>query len=107
MVEVLNELGQLFKPHLYQVALAIVATVLVIFGNTINRMIKKLLHKQHIIVRIVAFILVCAFGYGLATVWLTAILASQLAKIPLLYLAPLISGLFILLGLYAQKQRHI
>ena len=107
VIELLNECGLLLKPYLYQIALAIVATLLVVFGGAINSAIKQLLRKQHIVVRIMVFILVCAFGYGLATVWLTSLLAAQLAKIALVYLAPSIVLFFILLGLYAQKQRHI
>jgi len=53
------------------------------------------------------FILVCAFGYGLLTIWLTGLLAQQLAKIPSLYILPSIIGVFVLLALYAQKQKHI
>jgi undecaprenyl pyrophosphate phosphatase UppP len=107
IVNLFNELGQWCRPYQYQVALAIIATLLVVFGNDINGSIKKMLSKQHFIVRIVIFILICTFGYGLLTVWLTNLLAAQLASIPTVYLAPTISGTFILLALYAQKQRHI
>jgi hypothetical protein len=50
---------------------------------------------------------VCAFGYGLLTVWLTNLLAQQLAKVPNLYLLPVVFIIFFTLGMYAQKQRHI
>ena len=107
IIDLLNECGVFIKPHLYQIALSLVATALVIFGGAINGAIKKLLQKQHLVIRVTAFVLVCAFGYGLATVWLTSILAAQLGQIPLSYLAPTIVMLFIVLGTYAQKQRHI
>ena len=106
-MSLLNEIGQWCRPYQYQVALAIIATLLVVFGNSINAYIKKLLSKQHFIVRTLVFILVCTFGYGLLTVWLTNILAEQLAKVPTLYLAPTICVIFISLSLYAQKQRYI
>lgn len=107
MSEILIELGQWFRPYQYQTALAIVATILVVFGNDINSAIKHLFRKQHFIVRTLAFVLICAFGYGLATVWLTSVLASQLAKVPTVYIVPLVVTVFIGLGMYAQKQRHI
>jgi len=107
MIELLSQAGGWLRPYQYQLALAFIATLLVLFGNDINRQIKKLLNGQHFIVRLVVFVLVCAFGYGLATVWLTSILAQQLAKIPNLYFMPVCLGVFILLGLYAQKQRQI
>ncbi len=105
--ELFNDLGHWFRPYQYQSALAIIATVLVIFGNDINSSIKKLVAKQHFIVRTLVFVLVCAFGYGLLTVWLTSLLAQQLAKVPSLYLVPVVFSIFFTLGMYAQKQRHI
>ncbi|MEW6992001.1 DUF3392 domain-containing protein [Colwelliaceae bacterium 6441] len=107
MNELLIQAGQWFRPYQYQCALAIIATILVIFGNDINNVIKQLVRKQHFILRTVVFIFVCAIGYGLATVWLTGILSQQLAKIPNLYIVPVVSLIFIGLGMYAQKQRHI
>lgn len=103
----LTDVGQWFRPYQYQAALAIIATVLVIFGNDINGAIKKLIAKQHFIIRTLIFVLVCAFGYGLLTVWLTSLLATQLANIPTPYLLPCVFCAFCFLGMYAQKQRHI
>jgi membrane protease YdiL (CAAX protease family) len=107
LVELFTELGQLFRLYQYQAALAIIATLLVIFGNDINSSIKKILAKQHFIVRTSIFILICAFGYGLLTVWLTSLLAQQLANLPSLYLLPVVFIIFLTLGIYAQKQHHI
>lgn len=105
----LIELGVWFRPYQYQYqcALAIIATILVIFGNDINNAIKQLVRKQHFIIRTIIFIVVCAIGYGLATVWLTGVLSVQLAKIPNLYIVPVVVIVFVALELYAQKQRHI
>lgn len=107
LVELFTELGQWFRPYQYQAALAIIATLLVVFGNDINSSIKRLVAKQHFIVRTSVFIVICAFGYGLLTVWLTSLLAQQLAKVPSLYLLPVVFIIFFTLGIYAQKQRHI
>jgi len=107
MNELLIESGQWFRPYQYQCALAIIATVLVIFGNDINQAIKQGVKKQHFLIRTLVFIFVCAIGYGLMTVWLTELLSAQLAKISNLYIVPIVVGVFIALGMYAQKQRHI
>ncbi|GLX76897.1 hypothetical protein tinsulaeT_02370 [Thalassotalea insulae] len=107
MSTLLIELGQWFRPYQYQCAMALIATILVIFGNDINGAIKQLVRKQHFIVRTVIFVIVCAIGYGLATVWLTGLLSAQLAKVPDLYIVPVVVLSFISLGSYAQRQRHI
>ena len=107
IIDLLNESGHWFRQYQYQAALAIIATVLVLFGHEINSAIKSLIKNQHFIIRSIIFVLVCAFGYGLATVWLTSLLSAQLAKIPNLYILPTVIGVFTALGIYAQKQKHI
>lgn len=107
MIEILTSLGQWFRPYQYQTALAIIATILVLFGNDINGAIKHMIRKQHFVVRTLVFIMVCAFGYGLLTVWLTALLAEQLSRVPTVYIVPMVVVIFGTLGMYAQKQRHI
>ncbi|WP_286272670.1 DUF3392 domain-containing protein [Thalassotalea hakodatensis] len=107
MIELLTSLGQWFRPYQYQTALAIIATILVLFGNDINGALKHMIRKQHFVVRTLVFIVVCAFGYGLLTVWLTALLAEQLSSIPTVYIVPTVVIIFAVLGIYAQKQRHI
>ena len=107
MTTTLTEVGQWFRPYQYQAALGIIATVLVMFGHNINNAIKKVVARRHFIIRTLAFVLVCAFGYGLLTVWLTSILTIQLAKIPTPYLLPVVFVIFFGLGAYAQKMKHI
>ncbi len=107
MMELLIDLGRDFRPYQYQCSLAIIATLLVIFGHDINNAIKHMVRKQHFLVRTVIFIAVCAVGYGLVTVWLTNFLSKQLSTIPNLYIVPVIILIFVALGSYAQKQRHI
>ena len=107
MHSILIELGSWFRPYQYQTAMAIIATILVIFGSYINNAIKKNIAKQHVIFRVLVFVLICAFGYGLLTVWLTHLLAVQLNNIPNLYIVPSILLIFVILGGYAQRQRHI
>lgn len=106
-MEWLAEIGSMFRPYQYQTALAIIATLLVLFGNDINGAIKHMFRKQHFVLRTLAFVVVCAFGYGLATVWLTGLLAVQLGKVPNAYIVPLVVFIFFSLGAYAQKHRQI
>ena len=107
MNELLIDIGQWFRPYQYQSALAIIATLLVLFGNDINQALRAVVKRQHFLVRSSVFFLVCAFGYGLLTVWLTSLLSKALSKVPDLYIFPSIALAFILLGIFAQKQRHI
>ena len=107
MEELLISGGQWLRPYQSQCAMAIIATMLVLFGQDITNAIRQLIKSQHIIIRTVIFILVCAFGYGMATIWLTGALSNLFGQIKNLYFLPTVIVAFIALGLYAQKQRHI
>lgn len=107
MQDILIHLGQLIRPYQYQCAMAVVATLLVIFGNDINQAVKHLLRKRHLAIRSIVFIVVCAIGYGMLTVRLTGLLSQQFSKIPDMYFAPVLLFVFVVLSIYAQRQRHI
>lgn len=84
------------------IALAAIATLLVIFGSDINRFVRRLVIRQHFLIRVAVFIALCAFGYGLLTVWLTPVLASLLASVSGLWYLAVVAGGFVLLGLLAE-----
>ena len=87
--------------------MAIIATLLVIFGSDINRTVKRLIGRPHFLVRLGIFVLVCAIGYGVAAIFLTEFLMRMLATIPRQFLSISIIGIFILLGLAAESRKQI
>ncbi|RUO65212.1 Protein of unknown function [Pseudidiomarina planktonica] len=107
MNQVMLELGLMIRPHLSDVAMMIMATLLVIYGNAINQGIRRQLGGMHFIFRTLLFVLICAFGYGLATVWLTPFIAGLLAQVPSIYLALVCVGIMLTLGVLAERKRQI
>lgn len=101
------DLSQWLYPWLGEIAMAIMATLLVIYGETINGMIKKQINGMHFIFRTLIFILLCAFGYGALLVFVTPLLGKWLASVGMIYLGPLILGIFITLGILAEKKNRI
>lgn len=99
--------SQWLYPYLDEIALAIIATLLVIYGNSINLMIKKQTGSLHFIARTTVFVGLCTFGYGFLVVFLTPILGKWLAGIGMIYLGPLIVGVFITLGVLAERKNQI
>lgn len=93
--------------YLNDIALAIVATCLVVYGNDLNDMIRRMVASWVFILRVIAFILMCTFGYGLLTVWLEPLLESLLRHIPLVYLPISTIAIFCLLGVLAERKRNI
>lgn len=110
-MELVNELlirsGGWAAKHLSSITLALVATLLVIYGDLINGFVKRLLRPYHRLVRILGFVLMCAFGYGLLTVILTPILASWLSYIDTKWLCVLVVAVFLLVGWLAEKKQQL
>lgn len=91
------------RPHNKEIALAMVATLLVIFGDFINGMLRRLVSKQPIWLRVSAFIALCAFGYGALSVWLTPILSNFLQhQSSLAYVLTVICS-FLVVGVLAER----
>lgn len=99
--------SQWLYPWLGEIAMAIMATLLVIYGDTINRMVKRQVSGMHFIFRTLVFILLCAFGYGAIVVFLTPMMAKWLASVSMMYLGPLVLAIFITLGIVAEKKNRI
>lgn len=101
------QLAQSMATYLSDIALAIVATCLVVYGNNLNDMIKRIVSSWMFIIRVLAFILMCTFGYGLLTVWLQPLLEAVLRYVALPYLPVTILGVFCLLGVLAERKEHL
>lgn len=102
-----SQLGQWLKPYSSDIALAIVASILVICGSDINKAVKKQLGSAHFIVRTLVFVVVCTFGYGALTVLLTQVLKVQLASLSSSMFAIVIVAIFISLGIWAERRKQI
>jgi len=100
-------LARCIKPHLVRVAIALVATVLFIYGAAINAAIKKQIQGYHFIIRVLIFILICAFGYGALTVAISVLVARLLARLDDVYLAPSILAFLIIVGILADRKKQI
>lgn len=95
------------RPHVSAIAFMIVATLLVLYGNTINGLVKRAISHYHFVVRVLIFILLCAFGYGLLTTLITPFVASQLASLPNLYLSPVVVIITVALGVLAERKKQV
>ena len=107
MFEVLAPVGKLLFPYIPEISISLVACLLVILGGEINRLLRKLIGGQHFIVRTMAFILLNAFGYGIVIVKLSPYLSAKLTTLDsgTLFVSVLVS--FIIIGIWAQKNRHV
>lgn len=95
------------RTHINDITLGLVATSLVVFGDDINNMLRSLLKKQHLLLRLIAFILLCSLGYSALAVSLTPLLKQLLLSLNDWQLLTFVIGSFLILALIAQKQRRV
>jgi len=103
----LNSLGQWTQPYLADIALALVATLLVIYGDDINKAVTRKIGKKNFLVRFGVFIALCTFGYGLLTVHITRWVTFGLSRIPTEYLVLGVLGAFVILGILAERKNQV
>ena len=104
---IIIQFSQWLYPWLGEVSMAIMATLLVIYGDMINRMVKRQISSLHFLFRTLIFVLLCTFGYGALLIYVTPMLTKLLASLGMIYLGPLVVALFITLGTIAEKKNRI
>ena len=107
LLSTLELLGTACRPHLHDIALGVVATLLVIYGDDINRLVKRNVAKKNLLIRMAAFIALCSVGYTLLTVHLTRWLEGVLTNFEPRSIPIVILGVFILLSYLAQRKDQV
>ena len=103
LLDLIATLSRWCRGHLYEIALAIMATLLVLFGPAINAWVQRSVGGLNFILRTLIFVLVCAVGYGLAMVFLTPWLAKGLGYFNNYTLSPVLLLMFFLIGVLADR----
>ncbi|MCF2947114.1 DUF3392 domain-containing protein [Paraglaciecola aquimarina] len=105
--QILGQLTGLIQPYLSEISLTILATVLVVYGDVINKHIKRMISPYHFIIRTIVFVLVCAFGYGVLLVFASPYVKQLIQFIPYVYRGIVVISIFLLLGYLAEHRRYI
>jgi hypothetical protein len=103
----LREFSDDLRPYLPHIATALVATLLVVYGENINGAIRRRIAGLNFFFRVLFFVLLCSFGYGLLAVALTKLLTVFFHAVPHPYLVVVIAVLSIVVGILAEKKRQI
>jgi len=107
MTSYLLQLSQWIQPYYSQVAMTIIATLLVVYGDVLNKHIKRALAPYHFILRTSVFVLICAFGYGAVILFATPFVKQGILLLPAIYQGLVVVMIFLLLGYLAENRRYI
>jgi len=95
------------KGYLIEISLAQIATILVVYGGELARYFRKLLKDNPFFIRATGFILLNAFGFGVATVFGGRLLTMFYLELSPVIRMPVIFSIFILIGVLAERKRQI
>lgn len=99
--------GHYIAPYLSEISTALIACFLVMLGGEINALLRRVMRNQHFILRTVAFILINAFGYGLIIIKASPYLTRTLSHLEQGMMFGIIFISFVVIGLWAQRNRQI
>ena len=103
LLDLIVNLSRWSRGHLYDISLAIMATLFVLFGPGLNAWVQRSIGSLNFILRTLIFVIVCAVGYGLAIVFLTPWLAKGLAHFNNFTLSPVLLLVFFIIGILADR----
>ena len=101
------KLAGLLQPYIFETCIAQIATVLVIYSGDIDRYFRKLLKPNPFIIRVTGFVLLNAFGYGFVAIAGGRLLKKFYEQIGAPVKVPVIFVIFIIIGIVAERKKHI
>ncbi|MCO1672187.1 DUF3392 domain-containing protein [Pseudomonas aeruginosa] len=102
-LDLIATLSRWSRSHLSDISLAIMATLLVLFGPAINAWVQQRIGSLNFVFRTLLFVLICAVGYGLAMVFVTPWLVKGLGYFNNYTLAPVLLLVFFVIGMIADR----
>ncbi|HHG4458152.1 TPA: DUF3392 domain-containing protein [Pseudomonas aeruginosa] len=102
-LDLIATLSRWSRSHLSDISLAIMATLLVLFGPAINAWVQQRIGSLNFVFRTLLFVLICTVGYGLAMVFVTPWLAKGLGYFNNYTLAPVLLLVFFVIGMIADR----
>lgn len=98
---------QYLKSHTQEIAFSLVATLLMVYGHSINKYFRKSTHKMNWLIRFILFVLLCTFGYGFLSTVLVKLIANGLQGLkPDIFLSVII-GAYLILAFIARRKKEV
>lgn len=107
MTMIIRDFSRWLHGHLMYISVALIATLMSLFTDEMNRFFKRLTKGAHFVVRFSVYVIVRAFAYGMLTIWGASILTRMLGRVESILLPFIVIASFLLLGLVAERKNHI
>ncbi|SHH96663.1 DUF3392 domain-containing protein [Ferrimonas marina] len=107
LLDLTGHVGRSLYPYLGDIAIALLACVLVVLSPDIQLFIRRRIITWPFLARTLVFVLLVAFGYGMVITQAAPYLASQLAQLSPQWLLLVVCLSFTLIGLWAERHRQM
>ncbi len=107
LTDVFDLVSNWMRDGLFSIAMAMVATLLTIYGGHLNKAIRGGTKKYPFMVRLIIFVCLCAFGYGMLTIIAAKLLCNMLGGLNNHALSPVVILIFIVIGFVAERKNNI
>ena len=101
------KLSDLLQPYLFETCVAQIATALVIYSAETDCWFRKMLKPNPFVVRVTGFVILHAFGYGFVAIAGGGLLKQFYEQIGASVRVPVILTIFIIIGIVAERKKHI
>lgn len=105
LLELIAQASRFTRSHLDEIALALVATLCVLFGPALNAWVQRTLGNVNFVLRTVAFVSFCALVYGAGIALASPLLAEGLGYINNYALVPVLLLIGFFIGVIAEQKR--
>ena len=96
-----------FRPHLEAISIGIAATLLIIYGDSINGFFRRQTLALNFVVRFALFVLLCSIGYALLTAQLVKLLHGYLSGMNDCNLVITVVAAFLILAFLARAGKAV
>lgn len=107
LTDIFDLFSRWMRDGLFGISMAIVATLLVVFGNDLNKVVRGWIKNSPFIIRLIIFICLCALGYGMLTVIAAKLICNLLGSMNNHALSPVVMLIFIVIGFIAERKNNM
>ncbi|MBT8036760.1 MAG: DUF3392 domain-containing protein [Verrucomicrobiae bacterium] len=107
MQEIINNTAGYLRGHGDIICYAWTAAWLVLYGSVLAKFAKNVARSWHFVFRVLFFIVVCGFAYGMLTVLIASQIHQKLSRLNDSWYIVAVVSAFFLIGILAEKKRQI
>ncbi len=105
--QITTMLSAQMRPHISQIVIGFIATLLVVFGNDISGLVARLIKNLSFIFRLVILVAVCAVGYTIMTNMMNQFATDFLRSLSNRWLSVAVVAAFIAVGIVAERKKYM